>query len=217
MPRSYSLSSVLSRSFQCDTKMSIYMKAMKQKKRRAVAPIKTLIVDDSPLIHASLGRFLGNLPYIQIVGRAANGMEALEQVGRRAPHLVVMDFQMPKMDGLQASRLIRERHPEVRIILMTAHDLARVKAGVLAEGPDAFLCKQDLPNELKATVTRLFPTVSIEARLAPGKTERVGMPSTNGSVVTNQAAKKLRIPVKFLDPASDLDGAETGKDRIAGA
>jgi DNA-binding NarL/FixJ family response regulator len=185
------------------------MKATKQQKAKTSGHrITTLIVDDSPFIHASLAQFLGKVPYIKIVGNATNGLDAVRQVSRQLPQLVVMDFQMPEMDGLEATRLIRQRHPGVRIILMTAHDVEHVRAGGISNGADAFLSKQRLPNELRPAISRLFPQVPSSNLEELGEALLAKVP-TEGKGLSSATNKKTRIPIRFLDPASSLDEVST--------
>lgn len=84
------------------------------------APIRTLVVDDTPDILQVICALLSTDDRIEIIGRATDGSEALEAVGSLRPDLVLMDVQMPIMDGLTAATLIRLKFPEASIVLMSA-------------------------------------------------------------------------------------------------
>ena len=120
------------------------------------ARIKTLIVDDCEVVRASLVRLLATMPFVELIGIAASGLDAIEMTADKQPQLVLMDFQMPGLNGLEAMRLIRDLHPATRVILMSAHDLSQVEECHGVGGADAFVPKKNLFNELQATILRLF-------------------------------------------------------------
>lgn len=128
--------------------------------------IKTLIVDDCLTIRASLVGLVSSMPGIEVAGTASNGAEALALAAADRPHLILMDLNMPVMNGLSAARLLRRRHPALRIILMTASEGPEVKANCLASGADAFLSKDEIRPELEKTIVGLFPPAT-----APGRVE----------------------------------------------
>src|SRR5262245_11850878 len=124
---------------------------------RRSGPIKTLIVDDSPFVREGLNQLASRVPEIEVIATANDGIEAVELALLGFPELVLMDFQMPRMDGLTAARLMRAGHTDIRIILMTAHDLVKIKATGLCNHVDAIIGKQDLHTELPHIVKNLFP------------------------------------------------------------
>ena len=84
-------------------------------------------------------------PQIKVIGEAVDGREAVYLVAERQPDVVLMDMQMPVMDGLEATKRIKEQWPEVRVIALTMYPRYRVEA--VAAGVDTFLLK-DSPTEL---------------------------------------------------------------------
>ena len=100
---------------------------------------RVLIADDRPRSRSGLKALLALRSEIQVVGEAANGQEAVRLVEELQPDVVLMDVKMPVMDGLAATRLIKERWPEVKVIVLTIH--AGYRADALAAGADAFLVK----------------------------------------------------------------------------
>ena len=102
-------------------------------------PIRVLITDDHARSRNSLRALLATWPEVEVVAEAANGQEAMYQVEERQPDVVLMDARMPLMDGFEATRLIKNKWPGVRVIMLTLY--ARYKTEALAAGADAFLVK----------------------------------------------------------------------------
>src|SRR5664280_2180094 len=84
--------------------------------------IKVLLVDDHTILRQGIHALLAREPDIDVVGEASDGLEALDQVSRLKPHVVIMDLVMPHMNGLEATRQIRERHPQVHILVLSMYD-----------------------------------------------------------------------------------------------
>jgi len=108
--------------------------------------IRVLIADDRPRSRNGLKALLVTQPEIEMVGEAADGREAVQLVEECRPDVVLMDARMPVMDGLEATRLIKDRWPEVKVIVLTMH--ASYRANALAAGADAFLVKGCPAEEL---------------------------------------------------------------------
>jgi DNA-binding NarL/FixJ family response regulator len=105
---------------------------------------KVVLVDDSAPFRGLLRLYLENLPDVAVVGEAANGVEALEEVARTTPDLVLMDVRMPTMDGLEATRRLRAAGVPVRVLLMSLHRDAVPESLVTETGADGLLDKADL-------------------------------------------------------------------------
>ena len=117
--------------------------------------IKLLICEDQTLMRQGLVTILGLEPGIEVVGEAANGQEALAQVAALAPDVVLMDVQMPVMDGVAATRLITAQYPDTRVIILTTFDYEEyvfegVKAGALG-----YMLKDTPAPELVRTIERV--------------------------------------------------------------
>ena len=118
--------------------------------------IRTLIADDSPACRRVAGLLLAKLPKVQIVGAAEDGVDALALVATTRPDLVLMDQQMPRLDGLQATRRIRAEFPAVRVIVTTFSGSEKWKAASTASGVDWFIPKDCLPKELPGVIAEMF-------------------------------------------------------------
>ena len=112
--------------------------------------VRVLIADHHGPTRQGLRALLTLCPQVEVVGEAIDGREAVNMVAKRQPDVVLMDMQMPVMDGLEATRCIKEQWPEVRIIALTMYPRYRVEA--VAAGIDAFLLKGSPTEGLQDTV-----------------------------------------------------------------
>jgi DNA-binding NarL/FixJ family response regulator len=111
---------------------------------------KVLIADDSMRTRFGLRVLLGLQPEIEVVGEAADGLEALDRVRDLQPDVVLMDIRMPLLNGLQVARRIKERWPEIRIVVTSMY--AHHRGEALVAGADAFLVKGSPTGELLAAI-----------------------------------------------------------------
>lgn len=98
--------------------------------------IRIVLVDDQPVFRSGFRTFLSIQPDMEVVGEAANGAEALEVVGTLRPDVVLMDVQMPVLDGVASTKRMRAAYPDVNIVLCTTFDadgyvLEGVRAGAV--------------------------------------------------------------------------------------
>ena len=107
---------------------------------------RVLLVDDAARSRKGMMALLATCPGLQVTGEAANGDEALAQIELNCPDVVVMDARMPRLDVRAATRLIKDRWPEVRVIILSMYALHEDEA--LAAGADAFLVKGCAPEAL---------------------------------------------------------------------
>ncbi|MHB8645637.1 MAG: response regulator [Thermomicrobiales bacterium] len=113
--------------------------------------MNVLIVDDDRASREGLRELFELRPNITVIGEAINGEEAVRLADALHPDFVVMDVQMPTMDGLEATRQIKQHTPDVRIILLTMY--REYRAAALRSGADAFLIKGDGIAQLLAALT----------------------------------------------------------------
>jgi DNA-binding NarL/FixJ family response regulator len=108
--------------------------------------IRILICDDQAIVCEGLQAILSTAPDIEVVGVANDGAQAVEMAAEKEPDLVLMDLKMPLMNGVQATRLIRERHPEVHVLVLTTYDADEWVFDAIRGGASGYLLK-DTPRE----------------------------------------------------------------------
>ena len=124
---------------------------------RAGKKIRVLIADDSATFRGIAARFLASLPGLESPSPAADGPAALTLAAGHPFDLVVLDLQMPDLNGLETMDRIRPLLPDARVVIFTVHDTEAVRAECLARGADGFVSKNRLREELPALIARLFP------------------------------------------------------------
>jgi DNA-binding NarL/FixJ family response regulator len=112
------------------------------------ARTRVLIVDDQPLIRSALRALVGEAADIEVVGEAAEGGAAARAVAALQPDVVLMDVRMPGMDGIEATALIRQRHPEVEVVVLTTFDDDRFALDAVRAGACGFLLKDGDADDL---------------------------------------------------------------------
>ncbi|MEV5754742.1 response regulator transcription factor [Actinoallomurus sp. NPDC052308] len=133
-------------------------------------PLRVVIADDQALVRTGFAMILA-AEGIDVVGEAADGGKAVDEVRRTRPDVVLMDIRMPEVDGLEATRRILSAGPYVpRVIILTTFDLDRYVYAALSAGASGFLLKDVSPEHLVAAV-RLVR--SGDALLAPSITRRL--------------------------------------------
>ncbi len=110
--------------------------------------IKVMLVDDHELVRTGFRRLLEGVPDIQVVGEAETGEEALEQIPSLEPNLVLMDINMPGIGGIEATRKIRHRHPDIQIIIVTIHGDDPFPTQLHEAGAKGYLTKGCAAGEL---------------------------------------------------------------------
>ena len=115
--------------------------------------ITVLVVDDSSAVRDGLQSILGAYPDIGVVGEATDGVDAIAKAEQLHPRVILMDAQMPNMDGIEATRHIKERLPNIKILLLTVH-IEYVEAA-MAAGADGHLLKDSGRQELVQAIREL--------------------------------------------------------------
>jgi DNA-binding NarL/FixJ family response regulator len=118
-----------------------------------MSPIRILLVDDQALFREGLRTLLSLQPDLDVVGEAANGEEALRLAASLRPAVVLMDLRMPVLDGVAATRRLRQVHPDCRVIILTTFDDDEYVFDGLRAGAIGYLLK-DVPSERLAEAIR---------------------------------------------------------------
>ena len=111
-------------------------------------PIRVLLVDDHSVVRQGLRMFLDLDPELEIVGEAGDGQQALDEIAKLKPDVVLMDLLMPKMDGIEAITQARESHPDVEIIALTSVLEDKSVVGAVKAGAIGYLLKNTEADQL---------------------------------------------------------------------
>ncbi len=113
--------------------------------------IKVLIVDDHRDFRRIVHEFLDRLPNVSVIGEAGDGSEAVKQVEKLFPNVVLMDISMPHMNGLEATKIIKQRWPDTKVLIATTYDDPMYRKQALEVRADGFILKGSLKPSLEAT------------------------------------------------------------------
>lgn len=170
-------------------------------------PVRVLLVDDQRLFRDGLATLLSVRPEVEVVGRAADGLEALEQTAALRPQVVLMDLRMPVLSGVEAIRRLRAAYPQVRVVALTTFDDDADVFEALRAGAVGYLLK-DVSAE-----------VLVEAVCAAARGESFLHPSVARKVVTEfSRLAEVGTPTPIADPPVEtLSGRELQVLRLLAA
>jgi len=111
-------------------------------------PITVFVADDHAIVREGLVNLLSSQPDIRVVGTAIDGRQAVSEVVKLQPEVVVMDIAMPQMNGIEAAREIRERAPQARVVILSMHSSVEHVHHALAAGAYGYVLKQSVAQEI---------------------------------------------------------------------
>jgi two-component system, NarL family, response regulator DegU len=114
--------------------------------------IKLALCDDQNLFRVGMASLLTQVADFDLILEAANGQELLDKMARKTPDVVLLDLQMPVLDGIATADLLREHHPRVRIIVLSMHDEDRMILHLLEKGVSGYLLKDTDPDEVEHAI-----------------------------------------------------------------
>lgn len=118
--------------------------------------IRVLVVDDHAILRDGIRSLLESQEDIVVVGEAADGLEAIEGAERLRPDIVLMDISMPKINGLEATRQIKDRFPEVKVLILTQHDNREYIAPALGAGASGYVLKRSGRREMLNAIRQVY-------------------------------------------------------------
>jgi DNA-binding NarL/FixJ family response regulator len=130
------------------------MRLSKAMKEESLTPTRVLIVDDVADVRRELSLLLSLSGEVTILGEAADGLDALRQAEALHPEVVLMDLEMPLLDGFQAARRIKDRMPSCRVIALSIHDSEESRERCTQAGIDDFIPKGACVDALLQAITR---------------------------------------------------------------
>jgi len=156
-------------------------------------PLRVLIVDDDPLVRAGLSMMIDGAGGIEVVGEAADGAEVPAAADAHAPDVVLMDLRMPQVDGITATRRLRERADPPEVIVLTTFDTDENILHALRAGASGFLLKDTPPAKIVAAITAVSAGEPI---LSPQITRRL----MDRTAMQAGAYEKARTALARLSP-----------------
>lgn len=177
------------------------------------SPIRIVLCDDQPVVTEGLQVILSSFSGIEVVGVAANGLEAVELVAIHHPDLVLMDLRMPILNGIQATRQIRQHHPETRVLVLTTYDDDEWVFDAVRAGAAGYLLK-DAPREqiiaairgTAAGVTHVDPKVA--GKLFAYVAQPVRSSVASSAIAVELNAREREILSLLADGLSNSEIAE---------
>ena len=166
--------------------------------RRGATPVRVLLVDDEALMRSGLRLMIDGARGIEVVGEAADGHAALEQVAALGPDVVLMDIRMPRMTGLEALAALRERGDQARVVMLTAFDTDEFLLEALRSGAEGFLLKDSPPEEV---VEAVLAAAAQRPRFSPEVLRRLIRLAADGGAIGT--------PVDGPAPGSSAGSAAT--------
>lgn len=117
--------------------------------------IRVLVVDDHAILRDGIRSLLESQEDIVVVGEASDGTEAIELVGNLIPDIVLMDISMPKTNGLEATKIIKESFPRVNVLILTQHDNREYVAPALGAGASGYVLKRSGRREMLNAIRQI--------------------------------------------------------------
>lgn len=184
--------------------------------------LRLLIVDDQPLIRRGLAAMLAAEPGIEVVGQAADGLDAIEQALAKSPDVVIMDLQMPRASGVVATREITAQRPAIRVVVLTTYDDDELVFDAIRAGAQAYLLKDAPEAEVLETVravhrgeSRLSPAIARKVmaqfrafapRPSAADDDHVAAATASGKAGTAPATPKSPLNASLEEPLTEKEG-----------
>lgn len=137
---------------------------------KATVITRILLVDDHPIVREGLRTVLQRQPGCEVVGEAADGVEALDKADNLQPDVMVLDVTMPRMSGLEVCRIVRQRRPDLEVLFVTQHDSPQMMREALGAGAKGYVVKSNAARDLLEAIqtVREHRVFTALARSDPG-------------------------------------------------
>jgi NarL family two-component system response regulator LiaR len=169
------------------------------------APIRVMVVDDHTMVRKGLATFLkvfkdeasDSKPALELVGEAANGSAAISLCAEIQPDVILMDMVMPDMDGVAATRVIRQEFPEVQIIALTSYKEGDMIKDALEAGAIGYLLKDVSADELAGAIRAAYAgRATLSPEVAQSLVENANRPHAPGQDLTKREREVLSLMIE---------------------
>ena len=170
--------------------------------------IKVLIIDDHAMVRRGLSTFLKVRPELDLVGEGSNGEEALQLCQTLRPDVVLMDLKMPGMDGVTATRIITEKHPNIRVIVLTSFQEEDLIRKALGAGAISYLLKNVSAVELTKAIQSAHAGFSTLTREAMEALARPASEAPQDAAVFDLTRRELEVLALMVEGLTNPDIAD---------
>jgi two-component system, NarL family, response regulator NreC len=164
-----------------------------------MAPLRILIADDHAIVRQGLKLLIDSQPDMKVIAEAASGDAVLQQAAAVKPDVVIMDISMPGINGLLATRMLKQRQPDTTIVALTRHEEKTYLEELLRAGASAYVLKQSAPTEFLRAVRAvaaggIYLDPSMTARVADGLlAPKPSVDAEGGGKATERENQVLRL------------------------
>lgn len=163
-----------------------------------MSKLRIMIVDDHGVVRAGIKSIFENQADIQIVGEAGNGREAVEKAAQLEPDLVLMDLSMPELNGIEATRQIKNAFPKIHVLILTVHDDEEFFLPAFRAGASGYVVKESEPQELLYAVNvvtsgRIFLSPAIASSLVKLTVETTGQGENSLDILTEREKEVMKM------------------------
>ena len=163
------------------------------------APLRILVADDHAILRQGLKLLIESQPDMEVVAEAADGKLALELAAKVKPDIVVMDISMPRMNGLIATRSLKEKQPNITVVALTRHEDDTYLEELLRAGASAYVLKQSAPTDLLKAIRAvaaggIYLDPAMTPRVADGLLSgTTHVAAETGAKLTERESEVLRL------------------------
>ena len=168
-----------------------------------MTPIRVLLADDHTLVRAGLRKLLESIPNVEVVGEVNDGLAVVAMAKTLQPQLILMDIAMPGLNGLEATVLVRQSCPDVKVLILSMHQNEQYVRQALRHGAVAYLLKDAAPTELELALaavlrgeTYLSPAVS--RGVVSDYVQRLRHDDEPGSLLTPRQREVLQLVARGM-------------------
>ena len=161
--------------------------------------IRVLVVDDHAILRDGIRSLLESQEDIIVVGEAGDGSEAIELTSKLLPDIVLMDISMPKTNGLEATRAIKERSPNIKILILTQHDNREYIAPALGAGAAGYVLKRSGRREMLNAIRQVHENgVFLTSNLTQEVFQEYSQPGSNGKENDQHLTERERQVLELI-------------------
>lgn len=114
-----------------------------------------LLVDDHPLVRQGVRNIIEEIPDVKVVGELPDGLELMETLEKKRPQMIILDISMPYLGGVQATRMVKAKHPDIKVLILTLHNRREYVDQVKQAGAEGYLLKEEVDRELLTAIETL--------------------------------------------------------------